>query len=277
MKPLRFLSPRLPSLFSSQTTEATPTAESPRQNLFVNMASALDRLKTVWRRHGWRMFGPLVWHNVRYYSKRLLRPGRSGPALSSVDQIPGVETQLSIQASALGQINENSTCANAYQPIAESAFDAAVRALPLNPGDFNFVDLGSGKGRALLLAAKFEFRRIMGVEYSERLHQQAQNNLRAAQGAWPNTDRIELIHGDAIAFVPPVAPTVLYLYNPFGAKVMAGVMANWSAWMETHAHPVWVIYATPEETALFEQNPLLKHIRTLSDCAIYCRRASPTA
>lgn len=232
----------------------------------------VNRVHTLWTRHGWRMFGPLVLHNIRYYGKKLLSPRQGGPAKSSVDQIPGVETHQRVQASALGQINENSPSANAYQPIDESAFEAAVRSLPLRHGDHTFVDLGSGKGRALLLAAKFGFRCIVGVEYSETLHRQAQTNLEAARGAWPHIDRIELIHGDAIAYVPPPAPTVLFLYNPFGPKVMAGVVAKWSQWLTTHDHDVWVVYATPVETPLFANSGCFQHVSTIADCAIYRRR-----
>lgn len=223
------------------------------------------------------MFGPLVWHNIRYHAKRLFSPIAAAPASSSVDQIPGVETHHRVQASALGLINENSPSANAYQPIAESTFNAALRSLPLKPADFNFVDLGSGKGRALLLAAGFDFRRIVGVEYSGELHRQAQKNLDAARGVWPRTDRIELVHGDAITYVPPDAPTVLFLYNPFGPKVMAGVLVNWSRWMDTHDHDVWVVYATPAESALFAQNAHFQHVATLADCAVYRRQRRAAA
>ena len=43
---------------------------------------------------------------------------------------------------------------------------------------FTFVDLGSGKGRTLLMASDYPFRRIIGVELLPSLHQIAQENLR---------------------------------------------------------------------------------------------------
>ena len=43
--------------------------------------------------------------------------------------------------------------------------------------DFIFIDLGSGKGRALLMASDYPFRRIVGVELLPQLHRAAQDNL----------------------------------------------------------------------------------------------------
>ena len=40
-----------------------------------------------------------------------------------------------------------------------------------------FVDLGSGKGRTLLLASEYPFRRIVGVELSPKLHRIAKTNV----------------------------------------------------------------------------------------------------
>jgi len=44
--------------------------------------------------------------------------------------------------------------------------------------DFTFVDLGSGKGRVLLMASHYPFKRIIGVEFIPELHQVAQENIR---------------------------------------------------------------------------------------------------
>jgi hypothetical protein len=44
--------------------------------------------------------------------------------------------------------------------------------------DFTFIDLGSGKGRALLMASAYPFKRIIGVEFMPELHRVAQENIR---------------------------------------------------------------------------------------------------
>ncbi len=43
--------------------------------------------------------------------------------------------------------------------------------------DFTFIDLGSGKGRVLLMASEYPFQKIIGVEFMPELHRAAQKNI----------------------------------------------------------------------------------------------------
>src|SRR5580700_6255635 len=76
---------------------------------------------------------------------------------------------------------------SAYQPTEPAAFHEMLDALQqssnsgqpgLNFRDFTFIDLGSGKGRTLLMASDYPFHRIVGVELLPSLHEIAQENLR---------------------------------------------------------------------------------------------------
>jgi tRNA G46 methylase TrmB len=61
-----------------------------------------------------------------------------------------------------------------YLPIRPNTARRVLRSLPLRDhSDYTFVDLGSGKGRMLLIASEFPFRRIVGVEMRRDLHAQA--------------------------------------------------------------------------------------------------------
>src|SRR3984893_15884987 len=75
-------------------------------------------------------------------------------------------------------------------------------------GDFTFVDLGSGKGRTLLMASDYPFRRIVGVELIPVLHQGAQENLAKYRGESQKCFALESICGDATEFPFPNEPTV---------------------------------------------------------------------
>lgn len=229
------------------------------------------RIRNTWRRHGWRMFGPLLIYNLQYHGKHLFSKDFKAKQRCSADEIPGVETHRLVSLSALGTISDNSKGAQPYQPISESAFNAIVHSLPIHPSELAFVDLGSGKGRALLLAAKAGFQRIVGVEFSEELHLAATRNMAAALGHWPNVDRIELILGDATVYEPPAMGVVLYLYNPFDASVMAPVIEKWCAAMQQHSHALWVVYVQPTELALFEKNRSFKKVSASSGVAIFSR------
>jgi hypothetical protein len=57
-------------------------------------------------------------------------------------------------------------------------FEQLMQALPIDFTQFTFIDLGSGKGRVLLMASAYPFKRIIGVEFMPELHRVAQENIR---------------------------------------------------------------------------------------------------
>src|ERR1700693_3337466 len=106
-----------------------------------------------------------------------------------------------------------------YQPtesiLLHEMLDALHQQTRLDFRDFAFLDLGSGKGRTLLMASDYPFRRIVGVELLAALHQAAQENLSKYRSESQKCVALESICADATEFHFPAEPTVLYLFNPF--------------------------------------------------------------
>src|SRR5437588_1457605 len=119
---------------------------------------------------------------------------------------------------------------SAYQPSEPAIFHEMLDALRLQLGidfhDFTFIDLGSGKGRTLLMASDYPFRRIVGVELLPALHRIAQQNLRQYKSESQKCFAFETICADAAAFPFPDDPLVIYLFNPFPESGMRQVVAN---------------------------------------------------
>ena len=157
------------------------------------------------------------------------------------DAETGMDTGGVLALYNLTVASANRAFGNAYQATDPEHFSAAIASLDLPLDESTFIDLGSGKGRALLLAARHPFKRIVGIEFAEELHRAAAANLELMG----NESRIELIHGDATEYSLPQGPVVLYLYNPFDRPLMTAVatnaVANWAA----DPRPVRVIYAAP--------------------------------
>lgn len=234
------------------------------------------KAKSYWRRHGWKLFGPLVIVNIKYYFKRFLKHGSMRFKKSALDEIPGVETSSAVYLSALGYSDDFGAGGHAYEPIENEDFEKALELLSINLSDFHFVDLGSGNGRALFLASKAGFRKVTGVEFSGELHNLAQKNIdaAAASGMWPNTDRIEIFHDDAANYEPPKTPLVLYLFNPFDAIVMAKVVERWTKSMATHSHDLWVMYNNPTEAAFFSGHSDFQYISSVAGFSIFRRKSN---
>ena len=125
-------------------------------------------------------------------------------------------------------------------------FSEGIDALGIDPSTFTFIDLGSGKGRALLLAAERGFSRVIGVEFALELHQVATTNVAAFDTANPNlAGRIQLFHADATTFAMPPTPLVIFLFNPFDAvicrEVAKNIMQSWKA----SPRPIHIFYMNP--------------------------------
>jgi hypothetical protein len=86
-----------------------------------------------------------------------------------------VETTAKVQPHALGV--ERASHANEYTPVPARGLSRALAELPIDYPEWDFVDLGAGKGRALFVASRFAFRKIIGVELSADLCAIARRNI----------------------------------------------------------------------------------------------------
>jgi hypothetical protein len=125
-----------------------------------------------------------------------------------------------------------------------------IAGLGIDFPQYTFLDLGSGKGRALLIAAQFPFRQVRGIEFAPALHAVAVKNLASYRGPRVCTDvRADL--GDAAEYPVPAGPLVVFIYNPFAGAVMDRVLANLARSHREQPRDIRVAYWTPMEEALF--------------------------
>jgi hypothetical protein len=141
-----------------------------------------------------------------------------------------------------------------YQPTEAALFHEMIAAVSARTGfdfrDFTFVDLGSGKGRTLLMASDYSFRRIVGVELLAALHHAAVDNLVRYQSESQKCFAIESICADAADFAFPAEPTLLFLFNPLPESGLRRVIANLEQSLRERPRKVYVLY----------HNPLLEHV-----------------
>lgn len=137
----------------------------------------------------------------------------------------------------------------AYQPTDPFIFREMMERLPADPGSLTFVDLGSGKGRALLLAAEYPFRRIVGVELLPELHAIAEENVKRYSAAQP-CNSFELHCGDARDYEFPPEPLFIYLFDAFPDAILRQVIDK----VESS------LLRMPREIYLGYQNPVSEHV-----------------
>ena len=83
------------------------------------------------------------------------------PAASSIewDRMFGVETAQFVPLSRLAILSKNRIYGTHYEPISSIRFQNALGELNIEHRNFLFIDLGSGKGKAILLAAAYPYQR----------------------------------------------------------------------------------------------------------------------
>jgi SAM-dependent methyltransferase len=115
----------------------------------------------------------------------------------------------------------------------------------LRPGEVGpddvFLDFGSGKGRILLVAARYRFARIIGVEISETLTAIARRNMARCR-LRPRCRDVELVTADALHYPIPDDVSVVYLFSPFREAIFDAVVARLVESVDRHPRAVRVIY-----------------------------------
>lgn len=187
------------------------------------------------------------------------------PTIHPFDQRYGTDTSGLIWGEDLVSGHPHDAWNTAYYGIAPPVFEAALQLLVeragIELGDFTFIDLGSGKGRAVLLAAKHPLNRAVGVELSPELHSIAVANLERFPVDLRLCNIVKFIHADAADFpwdasfteyaeAPLSGPLIFFLYNPFARPVLMGFLNKLDAFLRSEARPVYLLCINPELDAV---------------------------
>ncbi len=161
-----------------------------------------------------------------------------------------------------------------YQPSDPFIFREMMERLPVDPRTLAFVDLGSGKGRALLLAADYAFRRLIGVELLPELHAIAQENIARYHGATQQSTAIELYCADARDFTLPDEPLFLYLFDPFPEPILREVMASVEASLRQNPRPLFLAYQNPVSERVLAESALFRRLAGTLQWVLYEAQSS---
>ena len=160
-----------------------------------------------------------------------------------------------------------------YQPTEPGAFHEMLGGLldsaKVDYADFIFVDLGSGKGRTLMMASDYPFRRIIGVELLPALNEVARENLGLYKNESKRCNDIESVCADATTFPLPAAPLVIYLFNPFPELPLRRVLANIAECLRRNQEPAYVLYHNPEQEHVLAEDPNFSKLVSAQQYSIY--------
>jgi SAM-dependent methyltransferase len=119
------------------------------------------------------------------------------------------------------------------------ALDTVLKTLPIKNSDL-VVDIGCGKGGAMITLSKYPFAHIDGLDISSEMIQIAEKNLRSL-----GISNSRLFRADASSFRDLDEYTYIYMFNPFCCEVMRNVIANIVASLDAHPRELTIIYSSP--------------------------------
>jgi len=159
-----------------------------------------------------------------------------------------------------------------YQPTEPALFHEMMASLKIAFENFTFIDLGSGKGRTLLMASNYPFQRIVGIEVLPELNRIALENLRKYKSETQHCFRLDSVCADARVFLFPAEPTVLYLFNPVSGPGLAQIVANLEHSLQANPRKVLVLYHNPLHDKTFLRSPLFTRLGGTHQYSIYASK-----
>jgi SAM-dependent methyltransferase len=121
----------------------------------------------------------------------------------------------------------------------------ALKDLEPTPSDV-FVDLGSGKGKALLIAGRLPYQRVIGVEIDDDLSQYARRNIKLAQQRL-RAQELDSITASASEWPFPDEMSVVFMYNPFVGQTFRKVVHRVFESYDRNPRNLYIVYGFPWE------------------------------
>jgi hypothetical protein len=192
--------------------------------------------------------------------RRIRRAWRHIDQEDTFDCTHGTDTTTFLQPEDFGTTSEHLQSAVYYRATPSRTFTRIMEVMDIQYEDFAFIDFGSGKGRTLLLASEFPFKRIVGVEFSPKLHAIAHSNIRVYQSTTQQCKYVASVCADATSYALPIDPTVYYFFNPFKLPVMSAVLDKIKQSLKEHPRKIFLVYVNAELASTLGQAGFLEHI-----------------
>jgi 16S rRNA G966 N2-methylase RsmD len=146
--------------------------------------------------------------------------------------------------------SDNLKHASIYQGTNYFIIEKAFEFLRQENANFHLVDYGSGKGRIMVVAAYYDFKKITGIDFSQSLCHEAEINIEKIKPRFPSVE-FEIVCDDAVNYPIKNDDTVFFFFNPFDEVVMLQVVKNILASLKKNERKIYVVYVNPLHQEIF--------------------------
>ena len=133
--------------------------------------------------------------------------------------------------------------ATVYMPASYLLLEDIFNRLP-DENRKHFLDIGSGKGRALCVAAHNRFKKVTGIDFSSEFCTIAEANLLVTKNKFPLLE-FSIINKDAATVEIPADVDCIFFFNPFDKVIMNIVTKNIRESYNRNPRPLYIVYLNP--------------------------------
>ena len=163
----------------------------------------------------------------------------------------GVETINTVMLDELEIDSPNKAHGRYYEGSNAHLFAQIMAILGVDPATGCFIDFGSGKGKAMLLAAERGFRKVIGVEFSPELAAICRRNIDVFRRRTRTRTEFEVVQADAAQYPIPAEANLLYFNNPFDEVLIGKVIGNILKSLRDCPREIIVVHAHPQGNRAF--------------------------
>ncbi|HET9826073.1 MAG TPA: class I SAM-dependent methyltransferase [Chitinophagaceae bacterium] len=157
----------------------------------------------------------------------------------------GSNTFAPIELKNLTIVHGDIKNASRYEAVSFYMLEHLFRAFRKISDKSSIIDLGCGKGRMMMVAAHFGFKRITGIDFAKEVCEQAKLNMRKKENQFPgiiwnvinqNVDNYEIEPNDCVFF----------MFNPFSYSVLKNFLRKLDVSCDEFPRTIYVLYASPQ-------------------------------
>jgi hypothetical protein len=227
----------------------------------------VKRLQNLIGRHGlWglvKLIPRYLYTHIARLSPKAIAARRRD---AEFDRHYGTDTSRQVSSS---ELDFDDAAYSDYQVTSHELGVELLASLDTPLDDYSFVDFGSGKGRMLLIASRYPFREVIGVELSELLHNIACKNIELYRDPDRRCKNIQSVPANATEYHVPANKSVYFFYNPFAAEPMQQVADNLARDNAENLAGSFLIYVYPEHRTVFDNSPAWEEYRSGEEFVIY--------
>jgi hypothetical protein len=145
-------------------------------------------------------------------------------------------------------------------PVPGTVFNWVMTLLPEDLREYAFVDFRAGHGRAMLLAARHRFDRIIGFEFDEQRFDDLQMNIAHYPRSLMTCRDIDCYRGDLDGITIPDQPSVLYFQAAWREDMIPGVMDYVRETYQQSPRPLYIVLENAEEREALPEDGIFQRL-----------------